>query len=151
MSLSHHAVPLSAPGLLRHDWTREQVRALLDSVPAYFSQAAITPDRRAAVLAFGLSGREGDFDPAGVTAPFGATGDLLVAPFARWDAVWYLNIAHDGYRGDASRAAFFPLYPLIARGIVGGVLVSAVAAAWGVDTIPGNGKVVWADLALPAA
>ena len=28
MSLSHHAVPLSAPGLLRHDWTREQVRAL---------------------------------------------------------------------------------------------------------------------------
>jgi CheY-like chemotaxis protein len=31
------------------------------------------------------------------------------------------------------------------------VLVSAVAAAWGVDTIPGNGKVVWAQLALPAA
>jgi CheY-like chemotaxis protein len=31
------------------------------------------------------------------------------------------------------------------------VLVSAVAAAWGVDTIPGNGKVVWANLALPAA
>jgi len=28
MSLSHHAVPLSAPGLPRHDWTREQVRAL---------------------------------------------------------------------------------------------------------------------------
>lgn len=28
MSLSHQTVPLSAPGLLRHDWTREQVRAL---------------------------------------------------------------------------------------------------------------------------
>jgi len=28
MSLSHHTVPLSAPGLPRHDWTREQVRAL---------------------------------------------------------------------------------------------------------------------------
>jgi DNA-binding NarL/FixJ family response regulator len=31
------------------------------------------------------------------------------------------------------------------------VLVSAVAAAWGVDTTPGDGKVVWAHLALPAA
>jgi predicted RND superfamily exporter protein len=31
-----------------------QVRALLDAVPAYFSQAAITPDRRTAVLAFGV-------------------------------------------------------------------------------------------------
>ena len=28
MSLSHQTAPLSAPGLPRHDWTREQVRAL---------------------------------------------------------------------------------------------------------------------------
>ena len=34
--------------------TREQIRALLDAVPAYFSQAAITPDRKTAVLAFGI-------------------------------------------------------------------------------------------------
>ena len=34
--------------------TREQIRALLDAVPPYFSQAAITPDRKTAVLAFGV-------------------------------------------------------------------------------------------------
>jgi hydrophobe/amphiphile efflux-3 (HAE3) family protein len=48
---------LSLPGLFRTpelSATREQVRALLDAVPAYFSQAAITPDRTTAVLAFGL-------------------------------------------------------------------------------------------------
>ncbi len=67
-----------------------------------------------AVLVFGLSARAGDFDPAGVTSPFGATGDVLVAPFARWDSVWYLAISGSGY-GDGAREAFFPLYPLVAR------------------------------------
>jgi hydrophobe/amphiphile efflux-3 (HAE3) family protein len=48
---------LSLPDLFRTpelSATREQVRALLDAVPPYFSQAAITPDRRTAVLAFGI-------------------------------------------------------------------------------------------------
>jgi hydrophobe/amphiphile efflux-3 (HAE3) family protein len=48
---------LSLPDLFRQpesSATREQIRALLDAVPAYFSQAAITPDRRTAVLAFGM-------------------------------------------------------------------------------------------------
>ena len=48
---------LSLPNLFRTpelSATREQVRALLDAVPPYFSQAAITPDRKTAVLAFGL-------------------------------------------------------------------------------------------------
>ncbi len=48
---------LSLPNLFRTpelSATREQVRALLDAVPSYFSQAAITPDRKTAVLAFGL-------------------------------------------------------------------------------------------------
>jgi uncharacterized protein len=34
--------------------SREQVRNLLDSVPPYFSQGVITPDRRTATLAFGI-------------------------------------------------------------------------------------------------
>ena len=84
-----------------------------------------------AVLAFGLSGRQGDFDPAGLTSPFGATGDVLVAPFARWDSVWYLAISASGY-GDGAREAFFPLYPLVAwlaglpvgSALVGGALAS---------------------------
>jgi predicted RND superfamily exporter protein len=48
---------LSLPDLFRtpgSSATRAQVRALLDAVPAYFSRAAITPDRRTAVLAFGI-------------------------------------------------------------------------------------------------
>lgn len=83
----------------------------------------------AAVL--GLSPRADDFDPAGFTNPFGATGDLLVAPFARWDAFWFLRIADGGYDEGAS-TAFFPLYPLLVRvagtvvgsPLIGGVLVS---------------------------
>ena len=52
-----------------------------------------------------------------MTRGFGWLGDLLAAPAARWDAAWYLVIAHYGYRPGlgvytSSRAAFFPLYPL---------------------------------------
>lgn len=85
----------------------------------------------AALLVFGLSGRESDFDPAGLTAPFGPAGDALVAPFARWDSVWYLAIAGGGY-GEGAREAFFPLYPLLVKvagaplgsALLGGVLAS---------------------------
>jgi hydrophobe/amphiphile efflux-3 (HAE3) family protein len=58
-----------------------RIRALLDAVPPYFSQAVITPDRRAAVMSFGikllpldrqqevLDGMRADLDPpAGVRA-----------------------------------------------------------------------------------
>jgi hypothetical protein len=85
----------------------------------------------AAVALFGLSDRAADFDPAGVTTPYGATGDALAAPFARWDSVWFMAIASDGYGGGA-REAFFPLYPLLVRvagapfgsALVGGALAS---------------------------
>jgi hypothetical protein len=86
-----------------------------------------------AVLVFGLSDRAADFDPAGLTRPFGATGDVLAAPLGRWDSVWFLAIAQDGYE-DGSRTAFFPLYPLLVRlagvpfgsGLIGGALLSTV-------------------------
>ena len=80
---------------------------------------------------FGLSDRAADFDPAGLTTPFGATGDALAAPLGRWDSVWFLAIADDGY-GDGAREAFFPLYPLLVQvagaplgsALVGGALLS---------------------------
>ena len=63
------------------------------------------------------------------THPFGdwPLGDLLdglLAPLARWDAAWYLQISQDGYVGGEpfpteSRAAFFPLYPLAIRALAG--------------------------------
>jgi hypothetical protein len=95
-----------------------------------------------AVLAFGFGPTRGAFDAPRVTRGFGALGDLLVAPAARWDSAWYLVIAHYGYRPDLgvyteSRTAFFPLYPLGIRAlswlgsppILAGVLLSVVAFA----------------------
>jgi hypothetical protein len=84
-----------------------------------------------AVLQIGRRPSWTQFDPAGLTVPFGGLGNLLVAPGARWDSVWYLAIAHDGYV-DHTRTAFFPLYPLLADGVglvfgsalVGGLVVS---------------------------
>jgi hypothetical protein len=71
------------------------------------------------------------FDPASLTAPFGYFGNLLVAPFARWDSVWYLAIAIGGYDHEAARTAFFPLYPLTVRGLGG------IGSSWGFYLIAG--------------
>jgi hydrophobe/amphiphile efflux-3 (HAE3) family protein len=46
---------LSLPDLFRSVApTKEGIRALLDAVPPYFSQAVISPDRKTATLAFGI-------------------------------------------------------------------------------------------------
>jgi hypothetical protein len=95
-----------------------------------------------AMLAFGFGPVRNAFDPRGVTRGLGPLGGLLAAPAARWDAAWYLVIAHYGYRPDlgaftSSRTAFFPLYPLglgaVARlglpPIAAGVLLSVAALA----------------------
>ena len=54
-----------------------------------------------AVLSFGRRPGTQAFDPANLTAPFGYFGNLLAAPFARWDSVWYLAIAQGGYDHEA--------------------------------------------------
>ena len=95
-----------------------------------------------AVLAFGAGPVRNAFNPPGVTRGLGWLGNLLAAPAARWDAAWYLVIAHYGYRPDlsaftSSRTAFFPLYPLglsaISRvdvpPVAAGVLLSLAALA----------------------
>jgi hypothetical protein len=77
------------------------------------------------------------FDVPAVTSPLGGFGDIVVEPLARWDAVWYLTIANDGYAGaDSPRHAFLPLYPLLARGVgelggggSGAVLLAAYAVS----------------------
>jgi len=88
-----------------------------------------------ATLSFGRAPGTSGFDPSGLTEPFGYFGNLLAAPVARWDSVWYLAIAQNGYAHQPPRTAFFPLYPLVLRGLgvvipsdlVAGVLVSLVA------------------------
>ena len=57
------------------------------------------------------------FDDESLTHPLGGFGDLLFSPLARWDSVWYLGIAGEGYDGGAD-TAFFPLYPLLVRALV---------------------------------
>jgi Mannosyltransferase (PIG-V) len=54
------------------------------------------------------------FDEPALTRPI---AEPLLAPLARWDAVWYLRIADSGYGDSAPRAAFFPLYPLLIRSV----------------------------------
>ena len=56
-------------------------------------------------------GNEANFDVPGLTHPLGG----VLAPFARWDSTWYLGIAYSGYGGPST--AFFPLYPLLVRGV----------------------------------
>jgi hypothetical protein len=90
-----------------------------------------------AVLEIGRAAGTAGFDPDNLTAPFGYFGNLLVAPFARWDSWWYLTIAQHGYGHDAMRTAFFPLYPMVVSAVglivrsdlIAGVLVSLVSFA----------------------
>ncbi len=87
-----------------------------------------------AVVVFGLDERQAAvFDGAGLTRPGDGLGDLLAAPAARWDSVWFLRIAEGGY--DEARAAFLPVYPallaLAGGGVLGGVALSAAGAVAG--------------------
>jgi len=64
-----------------------------------------------------------------------ALADPLLAPLARWDAVWFLRIAESGYGDGEARAAFFPLYPLLVRVAAapfGGSAAALLAAAYAV-------------------
>jgi hypothetical protein len=77
-----------------------------------------------------------------------ARSDLLFGTFAEWDSGWYVAIAEHGYESRQS-TAYFPLYPLLVRGVsvvtgstvVSGVLISLLAA--------GVAAVVIAELARP--
>lgn len=58
--------------------------------------------------------------PLGRPSPWGQTA---IPYFARFDSGWYAAIAREGYgppppQGAESAHAFFPLYPMLARGIV---------------------------------
>jgi hypothetical protein len=77
-------------------------------------------------------GNEANFDQPALTHPFSGLLDSLLSPLARWDSAWYLDIAHSGYAGPST--AFFPLYPLLVRGLAAGgspgaLLVAAYAVS----------------------
>jgi hypothetical protein len=122
----------------------ERMRALKVSARALVgSRLLIWAAVMSTIAAFGFGPVRTALNPPGMTRGFGWLGNLLAAPAARWDAAWYLVIAHFGYRPDlgamtASRTAFFPLYPLGLRGIswlgvppvIAGVLLSLIALAF---------------------
>ncbi len=110
-----------------------------------------------AVALWGVAPRADAFDPASLTRPFGAAGDALAASLGRWDSVWYLAIAHDGYPGaGGARTAFFPLYPLLVRAVgavappplVAGALVSTACFAIALVLLH---RLCALELGLPAA
>jgi hypothetical protein len=132
--------------------------ALADAWAAlWLSRLVVWAAGAGAAALWGLSARATIFDPGAVTHPFGPVGNALVAPLARWDSVWYLAIANDGYPADdPRRAAFFPLYPLLLRAgdavlgspLVAGALVSFVC--FGVALVL-LGRLAELELGAPAA
>lgn len=65
-----------------------------------------------------------------------SVAEPLLAPLARWDAVWYLRIADSGYSDSAPRAAFFPLYPLLIRSAaapLGGSAAALLTASYAIS------------------
>lgn len=123
----------------------ERMGALRDTWRAlWISRLLIWATAAGALLAFGFGPQRKVFNPPGLTGGFGRLGDLLAAPAARWDGVWYLVIARHGYHPElgfftSARAAFFPLYPLGLRlisdlgapPILAGVLLSLAALTAG--------------------
>lgn len=100
----------------------------------------------AAYAIWGASGSlQGVLDPPGLVEHLGSSlQDTLAAPFARWDAAWYLLVAQHGYGGNGGGAAtFFPVYPLLVATVgslgmgdlVAGVLISFVCFVIGLRMI----------------
>jgi Mannosyltransferase (PIG-V) len=147
LPISHHANDL-APGrlvALPVQADRERAAAVRDVWRALWTSRLIVwmaGAGAASIVGFGQARHA--FNPPGITRGLGWLGDVLAAPAARWDAAWYLVIAHYGYRPElgaltASRTAFFPLYPLGvhvfadlgAPPVIAGVLLSVAALAAG--------------------
>ena len=109
--MSGEAIAETRPGALRtapRAALRDALLALVASralvwVVAVVAAAVAPPEGGPSALAF---------DRPGLTHPLGAAFSAL----ARWDSTWYLGIAHSGYAGGAD-TAFFPLYPLLVRGL----------------------------------
>jgi len=119
---------------------------------------------------WGIHDGAATYDPAGLTTGLGDTIDRLVAPYARWDAVWFLDIANQGYPTNYEpRTAFFPLYPVLLNvggfvlgsPVIAGLLISSACAFAGAMVVhrltelelgrPAAGMAVWALMAFPGS
>jgi Mannosyltransferase (PIG-V) len=120
----------SGPASLRAAWSVFWSTRAAVLVVAVFAAVSLGP------AAGGLAERNAAaFDEPALTR---ALADPVLSPLARWDAAWYLRIADSGYAGSDVRAAFFPLYPLLIRGLAtpfgaspAALLLAAYAVALG--------------------
>ncbi len=129
-----HAPPRSG-GLSRERWRGLAGRATSEpwlrvSWSAFWrSRLLVWVSGCVAVLLFGTnSGALTAFDSTRISSSFGSLGNVLAAPAVRWDSIWYLQIAHGGYR-TARETAFFPLYPLLVKAgsfVAGSAMVAGI-------------------------
>jgi mannosyltransferase PIG-V len=100
----------------------------------WVSRALVFLAAMAGLVVFGTSAYRAN--GPGAIDPTGSLNGVLLSPFRRWDAGWFLSIAEHGYNQPTPDAtAFFPLYPLSIRVVAellgsfewAGVLVSAGA------------------------
>src|SRR4051812_39892948 len=66
----------------------------------------------------------------------------LVTAWERFDGLWYLRIASGGYANGDGSAAFFPLYPLLIRGLSFALGGHPLAAALLVSNLAFAGSLV---------
>jgi hypothetical protein len=71
-------------------------------------------------------------------SPNGIGWDPILRPWFRWDTVWYLRIAMDGYAVFDGRQAFAPLYPMTVRLVgsaIGGNMMMAALIVSGTSLL----------------
>jgi hypothetical protein len=99
---------LRASEALRAAWAPFWISRAAVACVAVFAAIVLGPSQG------GVAQRQAlQFDEPALTHPLGGA----LSPLARWDSVWYLRIANSGYGGSEVRTAFFPLYPLLVRGL----------------------------------
>ncbi|HZQ05894.1 MAG TPA: glycosyltransferase family 39 protein [Anaerolineae bacterium] len=64
----------------------------------------------------------------------GLLRDALIAPWQRWDTIWYTKIALEGYTRNNLDVAFFPLFPILIR-LVNPIVNNPVAAGLFITSI----------------
>ena len=125
---------------LRRGLSAAQQQALGDIWAAFcFSRGVVWLVGVAVAAAVGVQGGHvDDLDPLSITAPFGSgVANLLVAPGARFDSTWLLEITQTGYDA-AGTPAFFPLYPALVAllgSLVGSSLVAGIVFSCGCSLV----------------
>ncbi len=140
MRLVPAAEDAARPGIARLGATSRAKHLLSGSLPWYVpyavGAAVVLRLVLAAVGAWLLAWRPIQMTPVVRAQYLGQTPlhDLLLAPWQRFDALWYVRIALHGYAAGDGSTAYYPLYPLVMRLVMPLVGGDALAAGLLVST-----------------